>query len=196
MLRVTTLALLGLAIVVPVDRTAAQAHNPTTELIIPSVNDLPPNRIDRTYQPDRLVSLSGTGATMDGLSPEVRTPQPYAEAVARMNIKPHLLFSPATDSSGLRTNRLPKDITHLRLSFDGREYVLYVVDVTYDSKYALRHVTAAIVNEASGHARFTVDDRRGAVVATLHVADRDYRILPLDTGGQIAYRIRSEVVHS
>lgn len=87
---------------------------------------------------------------------------------------------------------LPPGKTHLSLSVDGKELILYVVESVRDKNFPFRHVTAAIVNQPKGtYARFTVDDWNQVLVGTLKTEGGTYRIIPGGPGPQehLVYRL-------
>lgn len=71
------------------------------------------------------------------------------------------------------------------LVIEGNEYVLDVVEVSFDPVFGMQHVLAAIVNTAPGaYARFTFDPKSGSIAGTVASGGQKCRIISSnDRGG-------------
>ncbi len=67
-----------------------------------------------------------------------------------------------------------------KLSIDGREFILSVVESVTDHKQRVRYVTAKIVGH-KGQAFFIIDDAAGEVVGNIEIDGDTYRVLPRET---------------
>jgi hypothetical protein len=163
------------------------------EVDVPRFADIPVGRIDRSYDPAMLVPLSALDASSaTEVREALRQPRPYATAVDTVAIDPRLLLLPAESDALMGVNTVPRELAHTALTIAGHQYVLYVVSVVPDPKYGMRHVTAAIMGAPDAYARFTIDQRTGRLVGTVHTNDFDYRFLPLSDRRQAVYRLSDD----
>jgi hypothetical protein len=67
---------------------------------------------------------------------------------------------------------------YVSLKIQASEYVLEVVESAWDQGADIRHVTAAVVSDPGGYARFTVDEFGGLVSGTMETNRGSYRFIP------------------
>lgn len=170
----------------------AQTKHPRSKLPIPSVTDFPASRIDWAYRAEALTPLSEYSRRHQGTASAsviAEDASAFATPVAALQINLALLDRPAEGRLGALGFGVPRHLAHLQLSIEGEQYILFVGDVTIDAAKKLRHITAAVLNRPGAYARFTVDDRAGIVVGTIHTSQVTYRIVPSAAGGQLVYRL-------
>jgi hypothetical protein len=82
---------------------------------------------------------------------------------------------------------------YFSLVIEGNEYVLDVVEVTFDPEFGVQQVLAAIVNTTlDAYARFTFDPKSGSIAGTVTSGGQKYRIVSSnDRGAQLVFRLGS-----
>ena len=79
-----------------------------------------------------------------------------------------------------------------KLTIDGRNFTLSVVESVIDPKIGVRYVTAKII-EHKGQARFIIDDAAGEVVGNVEIDGNTYRVLPREVNHkqQLIYKLKN-----
>ena len=82
-----------------------------------------------------------------------------------------------------------------KISINGRDFTLSVVESVADPKQLVRYVTAKIVDH-KGQARFIIDDAAGEVVGNIEIDGDTYRVLPreINLKQQLIYKFKRNVI--
>lgn len=173
----------------------ARPVHPMVTLQLPDLSDPVVRQAAPRYQGQQKSMLnSKRPASADDQSARgIEATAEHGRLTETLRIKPWLLGMPTPTEVDLSRPAsgfgVPRQFAHLALEIEGRESLLWVIDVTQQG--SLRHVSAIITNSNAGWALFTVENER--IYGTIKTDSNSYRVLPLSTQDQGVYRLQDRV---